>query len=82
MCQSLIPTAHSPGSDERLPDSHYDTEENVLKRLKELNPSARVKVHVLGFGFSGSDQPTKEEKLLQQIAAENGGLYQRVKPQE
>ena len=60
-----------------LTDGDFPDNDAVLKRIRDLNRQKTVKVNTIAF-IGESDHDTAFISLLEQIAAENGGIYKHV----
>ena len=61
-----------------LTDGDFPNNAQVLEELRKLNKDKRVKINTIAF----MDRGEAYEKLLKQIADENGGAFKFVSDQE
>jgi hypothetical protein len=57
-----------------LTDGDFPDNNAVLKRIQELNKTAKIKINTIAF-VGEADTDTEFQKILQQIATESGGQY-------
>lgn len=61
-----------------LTDGDFPDNKAVLKRIQELNRTAKIKINTIAFVGEG-DNDTEFKAILQQIAKESGGNYNEKK---
>jgi len=61
-----------------LTDGVFPDNDAVLKTIRRRNPGGRIKINTILYG----NRPPVAEKVMSRIAAENGGKYRFISPDE